>query len=103
MSPRLTLTSFTRAISACVRRPALDVLGGAAVPEPGERRPVGREGHLRLVAEAHERFLAAEGASARGPGGDLVGGHGPGVGIVRVLAEGAVGAAVAAEVGDRQE
>src|SRR2546422_9166029 len=48
-------------------------------------------------------LLAAEGAPAGGPGGDLVGRHGPGVGIVGVLAEGAVGAAVAAEVGDRQE
>ena len=34
---------------------------------------------------------------------DLLGQHRPGVGIVGILAEGAVGAAVAAEVGDGKE
>src|SRR5262249_55023857 len=71
--------------------------------ERRERRPVAAEGQLRLVAEAEERLLAAERAPARGPRLDVGRQHGPGVGIVGVFAECAVGAAVAAEVGDRQE
>ena len=63
--------------SSAIAAGALDVLGGRAVPELGERRAVAAEGQLRLVAEAHERLDAAERAAAaattpRCPSGSMV-------------------------------
>ncbi len=81
----------------------MDVLGGGPMAELGEEFPVAGEGELRLIAETHECLLAAERARATRPRLDLVGGHRPGVGVVRILPERAVSAAVAAEVRDRQE
>ena len=119
MRPRLTLTGRRRAISSRDRIPAL-VCGSSpqssairherstysAVvrwPELGERRAIAPEGQLGLVAEAHERFDAALGARRAAPRLDVGRRHRPRVGIVGILAERAVRAAVATEVGDREE
>ena len=117
--PMLTLSGLSAAISSRVIRPALvcgsspsssaisqacaHVVDGARVPEHGEVARYDAERQLRLVAEAHQRLDAAARAPVARAGADLLGQHRPRVRVVRVAAEGAVRAAVATEVGDRQE
>src|SRR5690606_35537356 len=80
-----------------------DVLDGRREPALGEERAVAGERDLGLVAEAHQRLDAVQVARALGPGADLLGLHRPGAVLALVAPERAVRAAVAAQVGDREE
>ena len=66
-----------------------------------------RPGHpvhvFRLLTEAEEGFLASRSPTGIGHGENLVGGHGLGVGVLGALDEGAVAAAVSAQVGQGDE
>ena len=82
---------------------ALDVRRRRGMAPLGEEGAVAGERHFRFVAETHERLRAAERTPTARPGRDLVELHGPSVGIVGILPERAVRAAVPAEVRDREE
>ena len=79
------------------------VIDRAARAQMGQRLAIFLEGHLGLVAQAHQRLDASQCAAAPRPLRDLGRRHRPGARLARVLAKRAVGAAVAAEIGDRQK
>ena len=95
----------------CGRRPSAsavsharrDVLDSTARAERGQRCTILFEGDFGLIAETHQGLDAAEIASAPRPFGDLAQRHRPRAGIAGVLAEGAIGAAIAADVGHGQK
>ena len=84
-------------------RRARDILDRAPYAECRQRCAIFLEGQLGLVPETEQRLLAAELGAAPRPGRDFVERHGPRAGVTGVLAKGAIGAAIAAEIGDRQE
>jgi hypothetical protein len=75
--------------------------GGRAEGLQGAAESTKRD--LGLVPQAHQGLGASQRAPAPRPIPDLRWGHGPCIGVPGILAEGAIGAAVAAEIGDRQE
>ena len=79
------------------------ILGGGAQPALREPFAVRAVGDLGLVAEAEERLDAARAYAAARHLGDLVERVGLRVRRVRELREGAVVAAIAAQVGERDE
>ena len=119
ISPRLTFTSFSRVMSASVKRPGVRVRQEPVGqrrrpaqcrystvlvwPERRERPAIRRERLLRLVAQAEERLGAAELSRASELLLDLGGRHRPLARVTRRAAEGAVVAVVSAEVGEREK
>ncbi len=80
-----------------------DVFNRGADAERRQRLAIFLERDLGLVAEAHQRLFASELGAAPRPQRNLVGHHRPRTGVAGVFAERAVGASVAAEIGDGQK
>src|SRR5260370_7473602 len=73
------------------------------VTQMTERPSHFREEKFRLVAQAEERFGAAEFLSRAGDSEDFFRSHGMCAGFPGITAENAVATVVAAQVGERQE
>src|SRR5712692_11994823 len=82
---------------------AVDVLGRGLVTKIGQGLAILAVRFLGLVSQTHQGFFATLRAPAVHPELNLLWGHRPGLWITRVFAKRAVRAAVAAEIGNRQE
>src|SRR5271155_1309786 len=80
-----------------------DVFNRSANAERRQRLAIFLERDLGLVAEAHQRLFASELGAAPRPQRNLVGHHRPRARIAGVFSERAVGASIAAEIGDWQK